>query len=182
MWMMLGRLPVRPSIERLCNEKPPEAVTVRQIAEEAGVHHGLVHHYFASKHALLAATMLRVEQAVLEAVEPVPDHAEAIGAFFDQVAMRPTYPRLLSWIVLEGFDPAGLIESFPVVDHLSVRIASVTGRSTAPLRTQALLTFVAGWATTSDFMADATGLSAREGENSHAYGRSRAIAIALGPS
>ena len=139
MWMMLGRLPVRPSIERLCNEKPPEAVTVRQIAEEAGVHHGLVHHYFASKQALLAATMLRVEQAVLEAVEPVPDHAEAIGAFFDQVAMRPTYPRLLSWIVLEGFDPAGLIEPFPVVDHLSVRIASVTGRSTAPLRTQALL-------------------------------------------
>lgn len=168
--------------ERLCDKRPPGSVTVRQIAEAANVNHGLVHHYFASKEALLAATMLRVEEEFLEVVAAAEDPADSIGVFFDELNARPTYPRLVSWMLLEGIDPAERIGDYPLIEHLVDTVSAVTDRSEARLRIQLLLTFVAGWATTKTFMAEGVGLTRRERSRSDARGREHAIAIALGTS
>jgi AcrR family transcriptional regulator len=166
--------------ERLCNEQPPGTVTVRDIADAANVNHGLVHHYFESKQALLGATMIRVEQEFLHQVERADNPAEAIGRFFDALNDRPTYPRLLSWMLLQGADPTQQINDFPLVDHLVEVIRAETDQRTARLRTQALLAFVAGWATTHEFIAGAAGLTEGELARSHDWGRDQAIGIALG--
>lgn len=52
----------------LLAEVGPRAASVRMIASRAGVNHGLVHHYFGSKDALLRAAMIRL----------VHDHAESV--------------------------------------------------------------------------------------------------------
>ncbi len=44
----------------LLGEVGPKAMTVRMIAERAGVNHGLVHHYFGGKAQLLDAAMTRL--------------------------------------------------------------------------------------------------------------------------
>lgn len=44
----------------LLGEVGPRAVSVRTIAERAGVNHGLVHHYFGGKAELLRAAMARL--------------------------------------------------------------------------------------------------------------------------
>lgn len=44
----------------LLGEVGPRAVTVRMIAERAGVNHGLIHHYFGGKAELLKAAMTRL--------------------------------------------------------------------------------------------------------------------------
>ena len=44
----------------LLGEVGPRATSVRMIAERAGVNHGLVHHYFGGKDALLRAAMERL--------------------------------------------------------------------------------------------------------------------------
>ena len=44
----------------LLGEIGPRAVSVRMIAERAGVNHGLVHHYFGGKAELLRAAMTRL--------------------------------------------------------------------------------------------------------------------------
>ena len=44
----------------LLAEVGPRAASVRSIAARAGVNHGLVHHYFGSKDALLRAAMVRL--------------------------------------------------------------------------------------------------------------------------
>jgi len=75
---------------------------------------------------------------------------------------RPTYPRLLSWFLLEGIDPVQHLKGFPMVAHLVKLIASETDRSSAQLRTQSLLVFAAGWFTTADFMATAAALGQAE--------------------
>lgn len=54
----------------LLAEIGPRTVSVRAIAERAGVNHGLVHHYFGGKEALLRAGMARL----------VGDHAERVRA------------------------------------------------------------------------------------------------------
>ena len=51
----------------LLAEAGPRAASVRSIAARAGVNHGLVHHYFGSKDALLRAAMSRL----------VREHAES---------------------------------------------------------------------------------------------------------
>ena len=49
------------------------------------VNHGLVHHYFGSKHALLGATMLAIEQEFADSIESIDDPAEMITTVFDGV-------------------------------------------------------------------------------------------------
>ena len=44
----------------LLGEVGPRSLSVRAIAERAGVNHGLVHHYFGGKDALLQAAMERL--------------------------------------------------------------------------------------------------------------------------
>ena len=38
---------------RLVAERPPSSISGRELAVEAGVNYGLIHHYFGSKQALL---------------------------------------------------------------------------------------------------------------------------------
>jgi len=44
----------------LMSEVGPRALSVRGVAERAGVNHGLVHHYFGGKDGLLQAAMVRL--------------------------------------------------------------------------------------------------------------------------
>jgi len=44
----------------LISEVGPRALSVRGVAERAGVNHGLVHHYFGGKDGLLQAAMVRL--------------------------------------------------------------------------------------------------------------------------
>lgn len=44
----------------LLGEVGPRAMSVRMVAERAGVNHGLVHHYFGGKHGLMRAAMTRL--------------------------------------------------------------------------------------------------------------------------
>jgi AcrR family transcriptional regulator len=152
--------------ERLCSEQPPGSVTVRSIADAAGVNHGLVHHYFGSKLDLLGATMLSIERVVLEELEGLVDPVAAADGFLQVVRDRPSYPRLLSWMLLEGVDPTDHIGDFPLVARLVQLVEFDEGVDTgeARVRVATLLAFVAGLATTADFMADAADLSDRERE------------------
>ena len=62
----------------LLGEVGPRAMSVRMVAERAGVNHGLVHHYFGSKEGLTRAAMLQlVEQHAADVNErshgnPIP--------------------------------------------------------------------------------------------------------------
>lgn len=166
--------------EELCADYPPGSVTVRSIAAAAGVNHGLVHHYFESKQALLGAAMERIEGEFLESVADMDATAEAVATFFDLLCQRPTYPRLLSWMLLEGVEPTDHIDRFPLVTRLVDLVRRDTTLTDARLRIQSLLAFVAGWATSADFMADAAGLDTSERTQSQRLGRRVAVAIATG--
>jgi TetR/AcrR family transcriptional regulator, repressor for neighboring sulfatase len=86
--------------ERLCAERSPARVSVRDIAAEAGVNHGQVHHYFGSKEGLIASTLERLDAGIAEQVitgqglEP----SRLVGA----ATLRPGFLRLLAWALLEG--------------------------------------------------------------------------------
>ncbi|WP_433334599.1 TetR/AcrR family transcriptional regulator [Spirillospora sp. CA-294931] len=93
---------------RLIVERGPDSVTLRQIAEAAGVAHGLVTHYFgtytALVHEVLAAENDRMERRVRERIaeeEGVPTAAGIMDVLFDTLADR-RYLRLFAWAEMHG--------------------------------------------------------------------------------
>jgi len=65
----------------LLRERPPDKVSVREIAAEAGVNHGLVHRYFGGKEGLVMAVLRRVFRETGAAIlgEMDRDLAAAVG-------------------------------------------------------------------------------------------------------
>jgi AcrR family transcriptional regulator len=167
--------------EQICSQRPPGSVTVRDIAEAAGVNHGLVHHYFSSKRVLLEETMVWIETGLLEAMAGIDDPAAAVGALFDELVVRNSYPRLLIWMLLEGVDMTDRVTDFPAIDHLRILLESDDPVGDARLRLHDLLLFLAGLATIDDFAAHAARMSPAERAGNYQHARRTAITIAMGP-
>ena len=65
--------------QRLLSQRPPSAITGKQVAKESGVHYGLIYHYFESKEALFLAAMqgltadyIADREATVDRSEPLP--------------------------------------------------------------------------------------------------------------
>ena len=84
----------------MLGEVGPRAMTVRAVAERAGVNHGLVHHYFGGKDALAEAAMLHLVQQHASDVRE-QSHGNPIPA---PLALNdePRYLRAVVRSVLDG--------------------------------------------------------------------------------
>lgn len=84
----------------LLGEVGPRAMSVRMVAERAGINHGLVHHYFGSKEGLMrAAMLLLVEQHAKDVQEK--SHGNPIPPPLG-LNEEPRYLRAVVRAVLDG--------------------------------------------------------------------------------
>ncbi|MGD8385041.1 MAG: TetR/AcrR family transcriptional regulator [Lysobacterales bacterium] len=91
--------------ERMFAEQGYAAVSIRQIAEAAGVNPALVHYYFGSKHALLQAVAVHALKPFMDALatlreSPAAPVQEVVRLLFEMAAEHPNIPRLLTREVL----------------------------------------------------------------------------------
>ncbi|WP_326595180.1 TetR/AcrR family transcriptional regulator [Streptomyces sp. NBC_01803] len=132
----------------LLEERELDTLSVDSIAREAGVSPGLLFHYFGSLRKLRGAIVQSVAEELLDHVAPDPALSaeeqlrNGIGAFIDQVALRPSV--YLAVVRLTHSDP----EMRRL--HGSVRAAFVdwimTGLTAAGApRSPALALTVKGW-------------------------------------
>ncbi len=89
------RTQILQAVCRCLRNKPSAELTVKDVANEAGISYGLVHFYFSSKEKLLIETasyiMKRSEQVILEEMAPYlgrPLSDEEIVAFFHSYHRR----------------------------------------------------------------------------------------------
>lgn len=73
------------------------SVTLREVAAEVGVVHGLIRHYFATREALVAAAFDAAVTAELAGDEELAEHAEPVGALADWLTATPR-EHYLVWI------------------------------------------------------------------------------------
>jgi AcrR family transcriptional regulator len=149
----------------------PDHVSVKQVAAAAGVNHGLVHHYFGSKDALVEAVLASLsEQVVAELAEWTP--LEVVAA---KGSATERHNRIAAHLILAGRDPATLKRDFPVFDRL---VAFFQGqgmsRADARMRTAQVVAQIVGWQLFEDFLIEGAGLPKR------ATTRQRAIDDAIG--
>ncbi len=86
------------AVMRLLPDHPLADLTVREIAGEAGVNHGLVHRHFGSKEALVREAITRSSEQIL-ATDP-GGHATAWS--WKLMRDRPEIARLLARVCLDG--------------------------------------------------------------------------------
>lgn len=125
----------------LIRQRGPDNVSLRQIAEAAGVAHGLVSHYFGS-YAALVREVLRVENDRIEArvreriraEGGVPLAADIMDVVFDTLADE-RYLRLFVWAEMHadyrGATRPALVE---LVDTMEAGIRDALGGRPVPGR------------------------------------------------
>jgi AcrR family transcriptional regulator len=136
-------------------ERGPSAVTVRMIAERAGVNHGLVHHYFGSKQGLVRAVV--TDLAARGSVE-----LERSGGV-PLVVSNPDFASLSSrvWarIVLDNAVSPDDVESFPGFRTLARAYGERSGLAGDDLElfTAQSLALLGGWMLFEDWFLRAAG-------------------------
>jgi AcrR family transcriptional regulator len=96
----------------------PAAVSVRDIAAEAGVNHGLVHRHFGSKQAVLRAVFERAAREMAAVAADLTDPQAGMARLFAASAAHETYWRALARTILDGENPHTLQREFPTIQTL----------------------------------------------------------------
>lgn len=159
--------------EELLAERMPAEVSVRDVAERAGVQHSVVHRHFETKDRLLAEVVQRTAARYAEAIT---DGDDAVGGFVTGMTYmadhRASFTALARTVassaVLDGID------GFPgLAIHLG-RLAPDTGALTDPIADQpdgtvdpralgaALMALTSGWAILEDWWLASAGLAGED--------------------
>ena len=126
---------------RLFAEQGPRSVSVREVAREAGVNHGLVHRHFGSKDGLLHEVMTHLATKIAGSMGTARTDeslADLLGATFGATA-DGLHWRILARAMLDGQDPTELQQEFPVVERM---LAAAQRGTSSPLSAQALVTLI----------------------------------------
>lgn len=140
----------------LFEELGPHAVSVRAIAERAGVNHGLVHHYFGSKAGLVQAVLERLADESAAAIRE-----RGVEAVIDPEDGRVRrHVRVLTRVVLEDAAPEGYQARFPIVAYLSGIGRETLGMDdeTAALRASQAVALMVGWLILEPWLLASAGL------------------------
>lgn len=141
-------------------EVGPNDVSVRAIAERAGVNHGLVHHYFGSKAGLIRAVVEHMSKRFAETVGQGPG-ASILGEAGDDSFL---YARAFARVVVDGVMPMDVDWDFPIINALSRIAQNIGGLEEDDARlaaTQALAMFM-GWTLLEPWILRALGKDASE--------------------
>jgi len=152
---------------RLFAERGPAAVTLRAIADEADVNHGLVHRYFGSKEALLHAALRARAATTIARLSKLQEPAALLRALRATAADPQAGWRLLSRTLLDPAIDLPSDYSFPGVSIMIRNIEKGQARGTidpeldARVVAELALVCMLGWLQFGSFVAAATGLRER---------------------
>ena len=134
-------------------------VSVREVAASAGVNHGLVHHYFGSKDALLRAVLDDLAAHVADEIANV-DGTDGLFATGQSTAR---HARITAYLLLDAHNPAEVQTAFPAIDALvrELRRRGITEHQ-ARARAAQVSALVLGWQLFEPFVVKAAGVRSRK--------------------
>lgn len=148
----------------LIADRGPNAVTVRAIAERAGVNHALVHRYFGTKDELIGAVIDR-EVARFKSLAGEGDPAQTFTRMLGGLSERRVYVRFLARSILDGYRAGQLRPDFLLFGQVRGVVeeaarARQAGSAAPDMRIpiMALGSMALGWRIFGEFLASGLGL------------------------
>jgi len=155
--------------EELFSERGFTAVTVRDIATEAGVSHALVHRYLGSKADVYRAVFARDEEAIRDAASDEQDLLAAASLMLRKgFADERNYVRLIAHSALHGLSYERTVGRFAATERLlelAQAAAATEGDERDPealdprFAVAAVVALFIGWMSTGDWVLRAVGLT-----------------------
>jgi AcrR family transcriptional regulator len=130
------RRAVLTSAAELFSRRGVRAVSVREVANAAGVNPSLIHRYVGGKDALLTAVLA-------DLVDQLSADLPAYGEWADRpppdrlAELASAHQRIVAHLVIEGRDVRDYQFEFPVVDHIVAEIQRIHGVDEATARRRA---------------------------------------------
>ena len=166
------------SARTLFAERGPASVTLREIAQDAGVNFGLVYQYVGTKEELISEVLRRTAADSAARLADVNDFDEALCLLMS--LGNGTTARILAWAVLEGRDVGALCGLSPALEVLTERARSDGGRAMsdddAALVAAIAMVLATGWRLFGSTALAAAGLDATK---QNQYGDRLARAVRL---
>ena len=153
---------------RLFADRRPSQVSIREVAELAGVNHALVHRHFETKDNLVREVLDRTDARLSLRWEGFPD-AEEVVSFL--LGHRELYQQAL--LILEGAVVDGVPEAPPsrLLRGLVERLETRGFRETEAGRVAVVaVTLLLGWATYGDWLCSAARLTSEQNSVESAIG------------
>jgi len=165
------------SAQELFARRGPRAVTVRQVAEHAGVSHALVHKYFGSKDELIRAVIDRVDVSRTATAKRAESLRDAYETLFPQVMAQRDHSMMLVRSAMEGTEYVSLAERIQATQALVAlaRKTAVSGATPSPpphdidprVLVSSVTAMIFGWACIEDWVWPAAGLDPADTEEIH---------------
>ncbi len=102
----------------LFSEKGVEAVSLRKIADRAGVNHGLIHRHFGSKEALRRQTQEALAAGIREEIGDPDDFLSSVLRSSKAIRKNDMFWRVMARTFLDGKDEGEIQSNFPFVRKL----------------------------------------------------------------
>ena len=128
----------------LLTERRPSEITVRAVAERAGVQHSLITRHFGSRDALLTVTVAQVFADIAAAIDDAPDLDRAITVAIDTFGSNPALASAVSVLVSQGVTPT--TGRYPIIDAVEAKLrgAGVASGQAADTALMLVVT-ITGW-------------------------------------
>jgi AcrR family transcriptional regulator len=104
----------------------PGNVSLRSIAEAAGVNYGLVHRHFGSKADLVTATVLR-HSARFSGFDREAEPIEIVTDMARHYLEGPAVARSLAWAAMNGADLGAIANGLADVSSLIIHLEQIVG-------------------------------------------------------
>jgi TetR/AcrR family transcriptional regulator, repressor for neighboring sulfatase len=160
--------------EKLFAERGFTAVSVRDIAAEAGVSHALVHRYLGSKQDVYRETLARREDVIRDAAPEEGDLLEATRLMLREAVLHQrTYVRLIAHSALHGLSYEKTVGQFAATARLT-QLAGQTAADEGAGRDPdapdprfviaSLVAMLVGWSAAREWVLRASGLEGMSDE------------------
>jgi AcrR family transcriptional regulator len=103
----------------LFTERSPATVSLREIARRADVNYGLIHRYYGSKEAVVAAVFRRKSEAGAQVIANARNSDEALGLLMSSTGGRAEYARLLAGALVADTTSEAIFSRSPAVERLT---------------------------------------------------------------
>ena len=121
------------AVERIFTTEAPSTVSMRTITKEAGCSLGLAYNYFASKDELVGAALDRMAKRITADAASTDDPRKALLALLDSMQANAAFPRLVTWLLLEGHDVSSVMSGHPLMQNVATVAAERSVKDPATL-------------------------------------------------